>query len=227
MCEKLGISRCLIPQGAGVGSAIGFLKAPFGYEAVASKITRMSRFDAAGANALLADLRGTAEKFARSGASGELKTEIVAFMRYAGQGWEIPVPMPDRAFTAADAGFITQEFRRAYARFFGRAIDGLDSLEIEIVTWSVKVQDERPAPARHAITLGAATRPGVGSRPIFDPTTAAALASAVHERAALKPGDRIVGPAVIVESETATIVTKPFDAVIQGDGSILLIAREA
>ena len=33
LCEKLGVARCLIPQGAGVGSAIGFLRAPFSFEA--------------------------------------------------------------------------------------------------------------------------------------------------------------------------------------------------
>eukprot|EP01036_Dinobryon_divergens_P008275 gene8275-11050_t len=32
LCEKLGVARCLIPQGAGVGSAIGFLRAPFSFE---------------------------------------------------------------------------------------------------------------------------------------------------------------------------------------------------
>ncbi|WP_370269268.1 hydantoinase/oxoprolinase family protein, partial [Nioella sp.] len=33
LCEKLGIARCLVPVGAGVGSAIGFLRAPFCFEA--------------------------------------------------------------------------------------------------------------------------------------------------------------------------------------------------
>jgi N-methylhydantoinase A len=57
LCEKLGIDRCLIPPGAGVGSAIGFLKAPFGYEAVASRIIGLSHFDPGAVNALLEDLK--------------------------------------------------------------------------------------------------------------------------------------------------------------------------
>ena len=35
LCEKLGIAAFLVPPGAGVGSAIGFLRAPFGYQSVA------------------------------------------------------------------------------------------------------------------------------------------------------------------------------------------------
>jgi N-methylhydantoinase A len=36
LCEKLGIRRLLVPAGAGVGSAIGFLRAPFSFEATRS-----------------------------------------------------------------------------------------------------------------------------------------------------------------------------------------------
>ena len=104
LCEKLGVDLCLIPEGAGVGSAIGFLKAPFAYEAVASRLMRLSGFDAAAANALIDDLRASAEAFVRSGADGPLTSEATAFMRYVGQGWEIPVRLEGRAFGADDAG---------------------------------------------------------------------------------------------------------------------------
>jgi N-methylhydantoinase A len=66
LCEKLGVDRCLVPEGAGVGSAIGFLKAPFAYEAVASKLTRLSAFDAEAINERLAALKRTAEDFVRA-----------------------------------------------------------------------------------------------------------------------------------------------------------------
>ena len=79
-------------------------------------------------------------------------------MRYVGQGWEIPVPLPDRPFTSADVAALRESFQASYARFFGRAIDGLDGLEIEIVTFSVKAQDSRPAPDRHDLTLGRSNR---------------------------------------------------------------------
>lgn len=226
LCEKLGIDRCLVPPGAGVGSAIGFLRAPFGYEALISKVTRLSRFDVAGVNAMLADLTATAEGFVRAGSTGVVHREITAFMRYVGQGWEIPVPLPDRPFTADDIPALRAAFRENYARFFGRAIDGLDGLEIEVVTWSVKAQDERPAPPRQTLITGNGTVAPSLTRPVFDPTAGRALPSAIHDRSALHPGTRIIGPAVIVERETATVVTAPFDAVMQDDGSLLLLRKE-
>ncbi len=225
LCEKLGIDRCLVPRGAGVGSAIGFLKAPFGYEALASRLVRLSRFDSGEVNALLADLKASAESFVRAGTSGKIVSEITAFMRYSGQGWEIPVPLPDKPFGADAAERLTQLFRASYERFFGRAIDGLDGLEIEVVTWSVKATDERPAVARHEIAMGGRdARPGV-SRPVFDPAAGSMQTYGIVERDALAAGERLAGPAVIVERETSTVVTSLFDAVIQSDGSILLVRK--
>ena len=224
LCEKLGIDLCLIPKGAGVGSAIGFLKAPFGYEALTSQVMALSAFDAESVNSELSRLKATAEGFVRAGADGEITCEIVAFMRYRGQGWEIPVPLPDRAFEPGDVEMIRETFRSRYARFFGRAVEGP---EIEIVTWSVKVQDIRPAPAR--IVLETSGRPEEAKiyREVFDPATGATMKTAVIARSRLSPGARIAGPAVIVEDETSTIVTSPFDAVIQPDGTILLVRKGA
>ena len=226
LCEKLGIDRCLIPVGAGVGSAIGFLKAPFGYEALASNILRLSAFEPGAVNALLAGLKAVAEGFVRAGTDGVILREITAFMRYVGQGWEIPVTLPDRAFTAADVDLLRQKFRENYARFFGRSIDGLDGLEIEIVTWSVKAQDLRAKPDQIALTLSGAEIAHKLSRAVFDPSRGEFLATAIVDRGALVPGARVAGPAVIVERETSTVVTAPFDVVMQGDGSLLLIRKE-
>ena len=226
MCEKLRVRQCLIPRGAGVGSAIGFLKAPFGYEAVASRVTPLRGFDADAVNTLLSDLKARAEGFVREGAEGPTRTELLAFMRYAGQGWEIPVPIADRIYGPADAAELGERFRTQYARFFGRAIDGQSGLDIEIVSWSVKVEDIRPRPeARPLLSTGTPVTPAQ-FRQVFDPASGRHLASAVFERERLAAGDRVVGPAVIVERETSTIITSSFDAVIQQDGAILIVARE-
>ena len=227
LCEKLGVSECLIPPGAGVGSAIGFLKAPFGYEALASRLVRLSEFDLDAVNAMLAELRETAEGFVRAGTDGAIKREIIAFMRYQGQGWEIPVAVPDRALTGDDISLIREQFRESYARFFGRAIDGLDGLEIEVVTWSMKASDERPAPAPQDLLTGGEVTDEGSIRAVFDPSSDGMLDSRIVERSTLAAGARVTGPAVIVERETSTVVTAPFDAVMQGDGTILLTRKAA
>jgi N-methylhydantoinase A len=225
LCEKLGIDRCLVPQGAGVGSAIGFLKAPFGYEALASRVTRLSQFRSDDANTLLNELKASAEGFVRAGTNGKIDCEITAFMRYAGQGWEIPVNVPNEPFGDDARDKLKEWFQASYQRFFGRAIDGLDGLEIEVVTWSVKATNELPPTSRHQLTAGKNAVTPTVTRWVFDPATGSAQTYAIVERETLSPDDRVIGPAVIVERETSTVVTTQFDAVIQTDGTILLIRR--
>ena len=95
VAEKVGISRVLVPSGAGVGSAIGFLRAPVGYEVVRSLYQRFSTFDVTAVNDLLDDMRQEAEAVVAKGSFGAPDGETrTAFMRYVGQGHEIPVPLP-------------------------------------------------------------------------------------------------------------------------------------
>ncbi len=226
LCEKLGVDRCLVPPGAGVGSAIGFLKAPFGYEALISRLVRLGELDIEQTNVMLNELRERAERFIQCGVDGPIKREVIAFMRYQGQGWEIPVPLPDRLLTALDVDQIHDRFRQCYTDFFGSAIDGMDGLAIEIVTWAMKVSQPRPEPVHQDLRL-TGNAPSEGAfRDVFDAGTGGMQKSLIMAREGLTAGDRIAGPAMIVERETSTVITSSFDAVMQDNGSILLIRKE-
>jgi N-methylhydantoinase A len=146
-------------------------------------------------------------------------------MRYLGQGWEIPVPLPDRAFGPDDAAGLQEAFRAAYARHFGRAIDGLEGLEIEIVTWSVRVVETLPAPARLGLVLDGPEVTATSVRAVFDPALGQPLPTAIVAREGVSAGQSLQGPAVIAERETSTVVTSRFQAVMQGDGSLLLLRK--
>ncbi|TJV09364.1 MAG: hypothetical protein E5Y35_15150 [Mesorhizobium sp.] len=135
------------------------------------------------------------------------------------------MPVADEPFGDDAVAELKALFEENYQRFFGRAIEGLDGLEIEIVTWSVKATDVRPAVARHELTTGKTTSELKTTREVFDPVSGAPRSYGIVERDSLRPGDRIAGPAVIVERETSTVVTTSFDAVIQSDGAILLIRK--
>ena len=220
LCEKLDIERLLVPPGAGVGSAIGFLRAPFGFEAVRGAFLRLSEFDAAWVNRLVAELDAEAQKFATAGGPGlQLEREIKAYMRYQGQGWEIVVTLPNREYGDNDAAEVRRRFEDEYRRLFGRSLDGLD---IEIMTWSVQVRSHLDAP-RPVIAVESENRLSGGeTRHIYDAREQSFADAAVYHREELETGDCIDGPAVVVERETSTIVTSRFRAIRQSDGCLLL-----
>ncbi|QRM57824.1 hydantoinase/oxoprolinase family protein [Sinorhizobium sp. BG8] len=220
LCEKMGISTFLVPPGAGVGSAIGFLRAPFGYESVRSSVFTLSDFDFAEANSLVDAMQAEALGFVEGGLdTGEPVIERTLFMRYAGQGWDIPVPLDIARFDAGSATRLAATFETEYERFFGRAIEGLD---IEIVSWSVKASSPLPPVARvAAVGQGSAIAPAK-TRRLFEASQGTFLEAGIHERDTLKPGDVVNGPAVIVERETSAVLTSSFKAIVQNDGCLLV-----
>ncbi len=223
LCEKLGIKELIIPPGAGVGSAIGFLKAPFSYEATRGLFQRLEQFDASSVNAALVELEEEATAFVNAGAKGaETTSRLTAFMRYSGQGWEIPVVLPYKTFEDADKAEILTAFEAAYQTLFGRVIDGLG---IEITNWSLVVASvlaETPSVAGH--TSGTPV-PVLRTRQFFDAALRQTVDAQEVDRAAMTAGQAVEGPAIIVENETTTIVTSGYRAVGQGDGSLRLIRK--
>jgi N-methylhydantoinase A/oxoprolinase/acetone carboxylase beta subunit len=228
LAEKLGISDVLIPAGAGVGSAVGFLRAPIAFEVVRSKFVRLSSFDPAQVNAMFAEMAKEATDVVRLGASGApIKISCSADMRYAGQGHEILVDLPEGPFTKATAAELQKRFDAGYRALFSRVIPALD---IEVVGWILRA--ETPAPGRAADLPAAAAAAGakpapVGSRSLFDPMQREFRDVPVYARTSLKPGNVIQGPAVIAEDETTTIITSGFTAALDSSGAIRLTSKSA
>ncbi|MEO0492804.1 MAG: hydantoinase/oxoprolinase family protein [Actinomycetota bacterium] len=224
LLDKLGLDELIVPPDAGVGSAVGFLRAPFAYEAVRSFYTSTGDFDVDGANRVLAELADEAMAFVREGTAAEVTIERQVAMRYKGQGWEIPVrlgPIPEHGtpFDEMAAELLGAQFTKAYEEFFGRAID---DLAIEAVSWSVRVASvvETPTP----VELSTAGSPVVApnQRPMYDPITGADADAGVVERSSLAAGDQVLGPAVIVEDQTTTVLASHHVATMQEDGTVLV-----
>ena len=223
LCEKLGIDRLLVPPGAGVGSAIGFLRAPFSFEANRSVYMTLSDFDPVRITDLLGDLQSEATGFVRTcDADSPINCEFKVYMRYTGQGWEIPVTLTEAQATAPDAATFLSLFEADYTRLFGRTVAGLD---VEITVWSVNATTP-PSPVE---PLGAAGRGGTiigtGTRAVFDPALAQVVDAAVVARTGLMDGATIDGPAVLTEDETTIIIPASRTATHLPDGCIDLTRK--
>lgn len=225
LCEKLAMSDLLIPPGAGVGSAIGFLRAPFGFESVRSAYSRLSRFAADAINQTIADLSAEAVSFVRSGSpEANPDLECTAYMRYVGQGWEVPVTIEVRDYTDADGHLFRKLFDEQYEHFFGRVIDGLD---VEIVSWSLRATSKVAPPAKIGKTGKVGEAKVRGTREIFDVQEGSFQSASIVARADMKPGDWVAGPAVITERETSTIITMSREVIMQSDGCLLIRVKRS
>jgi N-methylhydantoinase A len=169
-------------------------------------------------------MHGEAEPIVRRGAGDQPLTEArSAFMRYRGQGHEIAVPLPVRAYRDDDAAHLRDAFEDAYRRLYSRIIPGV---EVEILSWVLLLSAPPPVEDISAPPAPKSYRPAPARRrPVFDPDTGEFIEVAILERRDLRPGALIPGPAVIVEDETSTVVSRMFDAHIDAFGYIELARR--
>ena len=225
LAEKLDMDRILIPTAAAVGSAIGFLRAPVAYEVVRSAYQVVSAFDADAANRVLGEMRAEAAAIVAQGAPGAATQEMrAAYMRYLGQGHEVVVPLPNRTWERADTGIVRAAFEAAYETLYGRIIPKLD---LEIVSWSVQVTAVPEAVARVDPPPAAVAPAARGARPVLDPGSGRVVEAALYRRQDFSAGARIDGPALIVESDTTTVVSAAFSASVDALGTIVMERRPA
>ena len=224
LCEKLGIDRFLVPPGAGVGSAIGFLRAPFSFEANRSVHMRLSDFDPAAIKTLLSELEAEATRFVRScDATAAIEAEFKVYMRYSGQGWEIPIQLTAEQASDPDVETFKRLFEEDYAMLFGRAVEGLD---IEIIVWAMNATTPAEKVARIEPLASTSNVRASGSRSLFDPALERDVEASVVPRRALEPGQGICGPAAITEDETTIILPSSRRAIAARDGCIDVVRRQ-
>jgi N-methylhydantoinase A len=218
VAEKVGISHIIVPSGAGVGSAIGFLRAPVGYEVVRSLYQRFSTFDVTAVNALLDDMAREAAAVVAEGSFGApVEQTRIAFMRYVGQGHEIPVPLPARTLTGADVPAVRAAYDTEYSRFYDRPVPGSD---VEIMSYAVVVATlTDPVAAMRDIAVAVQAMPA-RMQEVRDTLTGEVAPWAIFDRTELVPGALLAGPAIIAEDETSTLVGPGWSARVNGLGYI-------
>ena len=115
-------------------------------------------------------------------------------------------------------------FEAAYARLFGRTIEGLAA---EITNWSLEIATILPDPALIARQTSGPAAPITRHRRFYDAGQRQMVEADEIARAAMTPGMRAEGPAIITEAETSTLVTSAFRAIAQADGCLLLLRKDA
>jgi N-methylhydantoinase A len=220
LAEKIGISKIIVPGGAGVGSAIGFLQAPVAYEITKSAAINLDAFNAQAVNKLLTQMIRDAEAVVRPALQNRKPTlHIVADCRYVGQGHEIQVVIPTRTLIKSDGAKLKAAFEKTYGQIYGLTISGQPA---EAITWSVTSSSKVGKPqTTKSITTRKAGKP-LRNRKIYDPVLGKLVNAPVYWRFDLTPGMALKGPAIIAEHETSTIVSSRFSAKINSLGYIVL-----
>ncbi len=207
IAKALGSPALIVPFGAGVMSAVGFLTAPLAFDFVRSWPGRIDRLDWEKVNALLGEMEAEGQALLEK--SGVLPEHIhhqrVADIRYVGQGHEIQVALPTGQLRSDSIPAIINSFEEVYRRLYERLSQ---SMPLEIINW--RVTSSSPSPQVRLQVTGdeqtAAQTARKGSREAYVPELGGFRDTPVYNRYGLMPGTSFTGPAIVEERESTVIV---------------------
>ncbi|MBI3374355.1 MAG: hydantoinase/oxoprolinase family protein [Betaproteobacteria bacterium] len=219
---KLGLSRVVVPVGAGVASAFGFLAAPTAFSFVRGRVEPLDTLSSRAVTRLLAELESEGRGLlAVAGTAARVAISIQAAMRYAGQGYEVDVGLDRAWIEASDKVRIRAAFEAEYQRLFGRTEP---AMQVEIVSWRLTASGPRPKLDLKLANAGFSSKGGAslkGTRAVYDAVSGSFVATAVHDRYAIAPGAAFDGPLIIEERESTVVV--PRSATVRCNDSYNLI----
>ncbi|WP_284744271.1 hydantoinase/oxoprolinase family protein [Amycolatopsis sp. RTGN1] len=213
VARALGAPSVVAPPAAGVLSAAGFLTAPLAFDFVRSARAAVHDLAWEQVDALFAEMEaeGTA-LLAKSGVD-EVTHRRIAEMRYAGQGYEIRVPVHGGSWPDT----LIDEFTATYRALYRRTGP---EVGVEVLNW--RVVSSGPAPdvtlrLNAQVTDGDARK---GARPAYFPPAGGFVDTTVFDRYLLTPGERVDGPAIVEERESTVVVPPGAHCVVRGDAAL-------
>ncbi len=218
LARDLGMRRILVPRYPGVLAACGLLDAPVEHEVATAFGKPMAAASAAELGPVLAALdRRCADLMAKEGVgAGSYAVAHAADICYVGQSHPIEVPIDDGAL-AQGLQPLYEAFLAAHERIHGHGERG----------------PARFVNLRSVATAQSAGSGGFGEAPSCGPTvkghravlfagTPAPVRSALVDRAALAAGDTVLGPAVLEQADTTTLVDPGWRARVVAGGALLM-----
>jgi N-methylhydantoinase A len=225
LAGRLKIKTVICPPAAGAASALGCLCAPATVELARSRLTRLDQVDWAELERLFEDMETEARRLLVEAAVDPDQIEITssADVRYAGQGFEVPVGVPPRFLAGRDAGALEAAFGDEYQARYSRRLDGLPA---EVITWRLSAQGPRgEVDIAGLAAAGEAETSLKGSRPAHFPEAGGFVDCAVYDRYSLRPGTRIEGPAIVEERESTAVIGPLAFALVDAEHNLVMTIK--
>jgi N-methylhydantoinase A len=225
MADRLNIDRIIIPLGAGVGSAIGFLRAPISFQVIRTLHHRLNAIDLVQLNTTIDEMQFEVEAQVRyvAGEDAQIRTKRQAYMRYQGQGHEIAIDMPNRIYEHADAHEFQERFNAGYRLAFGRDLGAI--APGEIISWSLVASADAPSFWQEHVPTPEDAQYRPKTRDVFCVKSRRAVPHMIHDRGSLVIGETFTGPAIVTEDETSTVVAAGYRGTILPSGDIELVRQ--
>jgi len=142
-----------------------------------------------------------------------------ADLRYAHQGWEVTVPMPDRPLTQTVLDDLVSAFHEAHQRLYTYA---LPDTPVELVNLRVTARGQLPRTEISPRSVESHVVAGVNGGHVYFGPEFGNVQTAHYRRESLQSGGALSGPALILQDDTTTLLAPTQIATIDNSGNLII-----
>ncbi len=207
LARELDIARVLVPRSPGILCAMGLLLTDLRADFAVTRLLPLAPEAASEVAAALAalDARAAAWFAQENIAADRRRLARTVDMRYAGQNYELAVPLPDGPITARTLDLLAEGFAAAHRRMYGFLAE---EEPVQLVTFRVEATGlvAKATLAQEPMTGADATGAIRARRDVWIAEEERSLPCPVYDRDLLKPGSRFLGPAIVEQMDATTLL---------------------
>ena len=207
LAKELDMKRVLVPRNPGILCAMGLLLTDLRADFAATKLLPLAPGSIGEVANGFATLVARAEDwFAHEEiAPADRVLTRTADMRYAGQNYELAVPLPEGPVTAATLDALAAGFEDLHRQRYGFIAEG-EAVQIVTLRLEATGKVRKAALPRFPEAGPDASDAITGQRPVWFPEAQDFVPTPIYSREGLKPGNRFAGPAIVEQMDTTTVV---------------------
>ena len=226
LAKELDMKRVLVPRNPGILCAMGLLLTDLRADFAATRLMPAT-------SASTQDVAHVFKKLAQDAEHWFSEEEIApsarrltrtADMRYAGQNYELAIPLPDGPVTDDTLKALLAGFSEAHQQRYGFIAE---DEPVQLVTLRLEATGVVPKAVLRSWSEDGpdASAALTGTRKVWFPEAGGFVETPIYSRDALKPGNVFSGPAIVEQMDTTTVVLPDWTARVDPFLNLIMEAR--
>jgi len=225
----LGIPEVIVPPFPGITSAAGLLISDLRYDAIRTSFQVSGAIDLERINA---DFTAMARELEARFTADDVPLDKVRFerrgdLRYVGQGYELRVPFADDTLDASAMATAFDAFHAVHKREYGHhfAASAIEIVNLRLIGTAPAAAITRPLPPAGGSLGAALLRTGTCAFRLAGKL--ADYPTAFYRRDRLPVGERIAGPAIVLQMDSTTVVPPQHNFAADAAGNLIIRRSDA
>jgi N-methylhydantoinase A len=226
LADENEIPLTVVPASPGTFSALGLLVTDLKHDYSVTLLRPLARLEPAEADAGYRRLEDRGREALRRECIAEENVHCVrkVDMRYVGQSFELSLPVPHGRLKDHDLQALRNAFHQAHDHTYGFSAPQ-EPVELVNLRLTAIGRIAKPRPHELPTRSSDASQARKASRPVHFVEAGGFVDCPVYERQHLGSGCRIVGPAIVEEIDSTTVIHPGYAATVDPYGNLLLRKR--